>query len=147
MIKQKFIIMGDPIPQKRHRMGRGFSYDPSAPDKKRVRTELLLSNKKKFIHKGSVNMFITFFMKRPKGDYRSGKFSHMLNKNASLNHIKKPDIDNLLKFIMDCCNGIIYKDDSQVNRCSVTKIYCNQNGSGVKEPQTHIEIILNKGEK
>ena len=64
--KQKFIIKGNPIPQKGHRMGRGFSYDPSAPDKKRVRTEILLANKKKFINKGPVNMWITFYMKRPK---------------------------------------------------------------------------------
>ena len=34
------------------------------------------------------------------------------------------------------------KDDSQVNRCSVAKVYCDQNG--IKDPQTHIEIILNK---
>ena len=136
MKKQIYIIKGNPIPQKRHRMGRGYSYDPSAPDKKRVRLELLLKNNK-VINTGPVNMFVTFYMKRPKSHYRTGKFSNMLKNDAPMQHTKKPDIDNLLKFIMDCCNGIVYKDDCQVNRCSVSKVYCEQE----EEPHTEINII------
>ena len=136
MKRKTFIIKGNPIPQKRHRMGRGFSYDPSAPDKKRVRLELLLKNNK-VIHTGPVNMFVTFYMKRPKSHYRTGKFSNMLKNDAPMQHTKKPDIDNLLKFIMDCCNGIVYKDDCQVNRCSVSKVYCEKD----EEPHTEINII------
>ena len=142
--KQKFIIKGNPIPQKRHRMGRGFSYDPSAPDKKRVRTEILLANKKKFINKGPVNMWITFYMKRPKSHYRTGKFSNMLKKDAPLYHTSKPDIDNMIKFIMDCCTGILYKDDSQVHSINASKVYCDKYTEG--EPRTEIDIVLNKGE-
>lgn len=29
-------------------------------------------------------------------------------------HVKKPDLDNLVKFVKDCANGLIWKDDSQV---------------------------------
>ena len=140
MIKQKFIIKGDPIPQKRHRMGRGFSYDPSSKDKKITRIQLKSQQKKKFIHTGSVNMFITFFMKRPKSDYRSGKFSKYLKKDSPIYHTKKPDIDNLLKYIMDCCNGIIYKDDSQIHYVNASKVYCDQH----RDPTTEIDLILNK---
>lgn len=35
---------------------------------------------------------------------------------------KSPDVDNLCKFIMDACNGVIYRDDIQVFRLVATKI-------------------------
>ena len=38
-------------------------------------------------------------------------------------HIKKPDIDNLCKAVLDAMNGIIYKDDSQVWKLTASKCY------------------------
>jgi Holliday junction resolvase RusA-like endonuclease len=38
-------------------------------------------------------------------------------------HIKKPDIDNLCKAVLDAMSGIIYKDDSQVTKLTAQKIY------------------------
>jgi Holliday junction resolvase RusA-like endonuclease len=35
----------------------------------------------------------------------------------------KPDIDNYLKIILDSLNGIVYKDDAQVCKCTVSKRY------------------------
>lgn len=29
-------------------------------------------------------------------------------------HFKKPDLDNLVKFVKDCLNGVVWIDDSQV---------------------------------
>ena len=142
MNKKIYTIIGNPISQQRHRMGRGYSYDPNANDKKRVRLELLLKHNK-VINIGSVNMFVTFYMKRPKSHYRSGKFADMLKKDAPIFHIKKTDIDNLLNFIMDCCNGIIYKDDSQVNYLSASKIYAAKD----EDPRTEITFSFIKENK
>ncbi len=116
-------------------MGRGFSYDPSAPDKKRVRTELILANRLRYIHKGDVSMFITFHMQRPKSHYRTGKYKEFLKKGSPYKHTSKPDIDNLIKFIMDCCSGILYKDDNQVVNITANKQYAE------KEPKTEFYII------
>ena len=38
-------------------------------------------------------------------------------------HIKKPDTDNLLKFLKDCGNGVLWADDSQVWEVRARKIY------------------------
>lgn len=51
-------------------------------------------------------------------------------------HTKKPDLDNLVKFIKDCLNGEAWKDDSQVVSLFAQKIY-ERDGNG---PRT--EIIL-----
>ena len=38
-------------------------------------------------------------------------------------HTKKPDLDNLIKFVKDCANGILWHDDSQVISINAVKIY------------------------
>lgn len=48
-------------------------------------------------------------------------------------HTKKPDIDNLLKFVMDCLNGVLWHDDAAVVSVAARKVY----GA---EPKTIIEV-------
>jgi Holliday junction resolvase RusA-like endonuclease len=38
-------------------------------------------------------------------------------------HIQKPDLDNCEKFILDCGNGILWRDDSQIISLQATKAY------------------------
>lgn len=38
-------------------------------------------------------------------------------------HTKKPDLDNLIKFVKDCANGILWHDDSQVDTIRARKFY------------------------
>lgn len=43
-----------------------------------------------------------------------------LKERAVIWHPGRPDTDNLVKFVLDCCNGILWEDDSQcviVNAC------------------------------
>lgn len=37
--------------------------------------------------------------------------------------VKKPDLDNVLKALTDAMNGIVYKDDAQIVRAVVDKVY------------------------
>jgi Holliday junction resolvase RusA-like endonuclease len=54
-------------------------------------------------------------------------------KESGLFHTKKPDLDNLIKFVKDCANGILWHDDSQVVRVEAVKCYRDN-------PATHICI-------
>ncbi len=38
-------------------------------------------------------------------------------------HLKKPDVDNLAKSILDALNGVAWKDDSQIGALLVCKLY------------------------
>ena len=42
-------------------------------------------------------------------------------------HTKKPDVDNLLKFLKDCLNGLAWHDDNQVFSVRARKLYGEQN--------------------
>ena len=38
-------------------------------------------------------------------------------------HLKKPDLDNMAKLVLDSLNGIVYKDDSQIVNLHLRKVY------------------------
>ena len=44
-------------------------------------------------------------------------------KTGAIKHLKKPDVDNFAKAVMDACNGVLYVDDSQVVDLHVSKAY------------------------
>ena len=66
---------------------------------------------------------ITFQFPWPKKWYRTGKYSGQLKDNAPIEHTIKPDIDNLLKFVMDAGNGVLWNDDRQIHQVQMKKVY------------------------
>ena len=44
---------------------------------------------------------------------------------------KRPDLDNFLKAVVDGCNGILFRDDAQVTKIIVEKIYASEQGVDV----------------
>ena len=112
------ITINNCIAQKRHRFARGFVYDPSAKDKKIAYKEI----KEQFTgepYTDALKITFTFNIKRPKSHWN--KYS--LKPSAPIYHTKRPDIDNYVKFYMDCMNKVVYLDDSQVIELSAKKIY------------------------
>jgi len=43
--------------------------------------------------------------------------------DGSVKHIKKPDVDNLAKAILDAMNDVVYLDDNQIIRLTICKKY------------------------
>ena len=84
---------------------------------------------------GPLYLNVTFFMPRPKAHYRTGKYSDELKPSSPHYHEKKPDLDNLVKFIKDCLNGEVWRDDSQVSVLAATKVYLNGQPSTVIDVQ------------
>ena len=41
----------------------------------------------------------------------------------------KPDLDNLAKTVLDACNGILWADDAQIVRLTLTKVYADVQGT------------------
>ncbi|GHE35093.1 RusA family crossover junction endodeoxyribonuclease [Sphingobacterium griseoflavum] len=117
-----FEVLGDPKALKRHRMGRGFNYDPSAGDKAtfaqiaQVKAPTVPLNVALFVQ-------ITFYFARPKHHYGTGKNSNKLKPNVGNYHTSKPDIDNLEKFVFDALTGIFWKDDSYISHVMSAKVY------------------------
>ena len=80
---------------------------------------------------------IEFRMKRPKSHYRSGKYSDLIKDQfKNIIHTKKPDIDNLIKFVLDALSGQngFFLDDNLIESIYAKKIYSDN-------PKTMILIM------
>ncbi len=112
----KIIIPGIPVPKARPKVAcTGKHAIIYTPAKTREYEKVVESNAAKQIPAITANncpirMKLVFCLKRPKGR-NSGYPS------------KKPDIDNLIKSVMDGLKGVCYNDDSQVVAVDAVKVY------------------------
>lgn len=112
-----FTIPGTPVPQPRPRFTRSPRqvYNPSFHAKNCAAILLRTLFKQKPIAEQPISINITFFMPIPKA-----KHKHNLQLTP---HTSRPDIDNLIKFILDACNNIIYSDDALISKLTAQKLY------------------------
>lgn len=58
------------------------------------------------------------------------KTEEMLNNTIS--PVKKPDIDNIAKIVLDALNKLAFKDDNQITKLNVEKIYSEEEKISIK---------------
>lgn len=79
-----------------------------------------------------LQVVITAGMPFPKGTAKK-TITEAIN-GKFMPHTKKPDFDNIGKAVADACNGVLYKDDSQIYDGRTIKQYA-------VEPYVQIRII------
>ncbi len=119
----RFGVIGKPVALKRHRStAHGHRYDPSAKDK-----QVFMSKAREFAPttplQGGLRVDLQFIMPRAKSHFRTGRFSGLLKASAPVHHTKTPDLDNLIKFVLDAMNGVFYGDDAQIAEIRAVKQY------------------------
>lgn len=120
MINQTFFIQTQPKGQARPRFARNgnivVTYDPkeSKDYKADIKYQILQQNPQKM--NGGIAMSVEFTLQRPKSHYTS---KNVLKGTAPVWCTSKPDLDNLVKAVMDAITslGKIWQDDKQV--CSM----------------------------
>lgn len=78
---------------------------------------------------GRVQVEITANFEIPKSTKKADKELMLENK---INPTKKPDIDNIVKIVLDAMNGIAFKDDTQITKLQIEKIYSTSECVNVK---------------
>ena len=115
-----FFISGIPLAQGRPRFRRAGkfvqTYDPAKSKswKESVRWQFIeyMKKEKKEMIDGAIEAEMVFLLPRPKSLPKKVK-----------HHVKKPDMDNLEKSILDALEGIAYKNDSQICKKATQKLY------------------------
>lgn len=74
-------------------------------------------------HEGPVSLTVRAFFPMPKA--RPKWWKKAAEDFAPL-HISRPDVDNVLKIIADALNGVLWKDDRQINAAKVEKYYSRE---------------------
>ena len=113
-------IPGRPAPKARPRMGKHGAYTPKRTrDAETAMRWLLLSQCPKPLT-GPLELGVAFYFRAPTS-YRKAE-RERLEENGEYRE-GKPDIDNLLKLVMDAANGVLWNDDAQVVKIEATKNY------------------------
>jgi Holliday junction resolvase RusA-like endonuclease len=133
-----FVMAGNPPVQERHRIAlrsntgawRPFPviYDPSSAKKKdyaaQVRTAMVdygLAHPY-FDTEHAITLEVTFVLPRRKKDWikRAGFFQLT---SAALTFPRGKDVDNMLKFVMDALQGVLFANDVTITKVIATKLY------------------------
>jgi len=128
-----FSISGEPKAQKRHRhrtiqpkdkRRKSFvqTYDPCSKEKEAFRTLAARFAPDRPLE-CPIRVAIHCFMPHAKTHIGTGKNAGKIKPSAPSLHIKKPDVDNLAKFVMDALTGLFWKDDSVIYSMHVVKSY------------------------
>jgi crossover junction endodeoxyribonuclease RusA len=76
-------------------------------------------------HDGPIGLFLAFKLPKPKS----------YPKTREIPHIKKPDLDKLVRSVKDALKSVMYNDDSQVIQVTAKKEYGDA-------PGVEIEVII-----
>lgn len=131
-------IIGTPLAKKRPRFFRRGkfvgTYNAQETEEGKFMFELHRQYKGEPIANTPLKINCVFYMPIPKGTSNKKRLAMIARE---IYHIKKPDLDNLIKFAKDCCNGIIWNDDSQVVHIEAIKEYS-------ENPRTILHIMEKK---
>ena len=136
MIDIILTIPGDPIAKKRPRFARRgkfvTTYNCQETEEGKFMTIVAaqLAGKEPIPAEQAIKLTCRFHMPIPAG---WSKKKRLMNASIGIRHVKRPDLDNLIKFVKDCLNGVAYHDDSQVVFLTAGKKYSDN---------PHTEIII-----
>ncbi len=131
----QLIIDGQPIPKSRARtvtlrIGKSRTYDPQDAEKTAMQWKIKNQADCRPLQ-GALIIQLDFYMK-PCDSTSKTELNAKLH--GLIEHTQKPDLDNLEKFILDCANGILYNDDSQIISIKSSKQWS-------ENPRTEIKIM------
>ena len=124
MIKTIFKVEGQPQGKGRPRFTRsGHCFTPQATRD----YEFLIASEYKAaggqLFSNYVRVNIKAYYKIPKS---TTKVNRALMEKGLLRPAVKPDLDNIVKAVLDGLNGVAYMDDKQVVFCSIEKFYATE---------------------
>jgi len=126
MSKLEFIVYGDPVPKARPRMTKtGHVYTPARTKQFEFLVQQVWAGQKnRKMMTGPISVSIMFVLSPPS------------NPKKRPHPTGKPDLDNLIKSVLDGLNGWAFKDDSQVTDLICFKRFCGKN----EKPKTKIVL-------
>lgn len=117
-----------PVATPRPRVTKFGVYYPDKYKYYKKALKLLLRSSYKNRLEGAISLKVCFFMPIVKSTPK--KKCEALENSA---HLKKPDVDNILKGLLDAMNGVCFDDDSQVYEVNAVKLYS-------KNPRIEFEL-------
>lgn len=116
-----FTVPGEPVGKGRPKFTRtGHAYTPEKTRYYEQVVQMAARLKMQRPFDGAVRIAICANYAIPK---KTGKTARLKMIEGIMRPLKKPDVDNIAKIILDALNGIAYHDDKQVVEMHVAKFY------------------------
>lgn len=111
-----------------------------------VGREALIALNGRALLDGPLWLVVEFFQVRPRGHYGTGANAAKLKASAPMYPTGPPDCTKLLRAVEDACQGVLYRNDSQIVQQNVCKNYgpsarVEVSVSGIREYQEAEEIM------
>lgn len=125
-----FWLDGEPVAKARPRMTRsGHVYTPDKTTKAENAIRRAWQEKRGEMIEGPVAVSIVFMLKMP---VNWSKAKKLMAQDQEVLPCKKPDVDNLVKTVMDALNELAWNDDKQVVELSARKVYASNPGTVIR---------------
>lgn len=121
----KFVIDLAPKPQSRPRFtkyGRPYELKDMKEYKLAVERSVKEQMNGNKLVDVPISVSMTFYIEPPQYISKVKRNASALN-DERLNVMRKPDIDNYVKAILDSMNDIVFKDDGQISELYAKKVY------------------------
>ena len=114
-----YVLPGNPVALARPRFSRNKVFDSQKLLK--INHGLVVKNihGDKPFFKGPLKMLILFFLRVPKSKTSKKKYANI----EGTHHLTRPDIDNCIKYVLDICNNVLFRDDSIISEVHAKKFY------------------------
>ena len=116
----KYILHGPPTALQRPRFCKGRVVDFQSHDKLLDGIQIKKQHGRNPFYDGPLLADITFFMPFP-----ASATERKRDRLRETFHAQRCDLDNLIKYILDVCNGILYKDDATIAQIFAKKIWAD----------------------
>lgn len=125
-------IDGVPVPWRAHAGYGRRAYNPRANEKEFYQYHIKQQYEHDLPITEGVSVLAHYFLPIPKATSQKNRIKML---DGKVNHLKRPDVDNLNKFLNDCLKGIVFKDDAQIVEITSIKSYS-------ETPRTKVYIDL-----
>lgn len=113
-------IPGRPKGKARPRFANGHAYTPKVTRDYEKEIAVCYKDQDGRKYEGDISIEITAVFKIPESWSKKKKWQTI---NEGARPKVRPDIDNIVKVVMDALNGVAYEDDSQVVEVKAVKAY------------------------
>ncbi len=122
-----FFVMGTPKPQSRPRAFKRGNHAAVYSPVTEWRNDVKYAAAQEEAIQGAVKVMIHYHFHRPDSHYGTGRNAGILKKSAPMQMIKRPDLDNLNKAVLDALqDGGLLADDSAVVQLESMKRYISR---------------------
>ena len=87
-----------------------------------------------------LHVSITYRIRRPNDHYKSCNRSKAVKTSKLLARVTGGDLDNLVKYTLDCMNSLVYYDDKMITSLSTKKVWAEDPNS---DGSTTVEVKKN----